>query len=81
MCCWSSPSGSRFSFNDTDNWNTNSNASSHLCKNKTLQTVPLGKKTPDTALCGFDTTSGTKILLTACSLKNYVYFRNDKFYY
>ena len=27
-----SPSGSGFRFNDYDNWNTNSNVSSHLCK-------------------------------------------------
>lgn len=36
---------SGFQFNDYDNWNTNSNVSSHLCwKEIPSQTLPLGKK-------------------------------------
>jgi hypothetical protein len=36
---------SGFQFNDYDNWNTNSNVSSHLCvKISPLQALPLGKK-------------------------------------
>lgn len=35
-----------FQYNDYDNWNSNSNVSSHLCwsKIKLSQTMPLGKK-------------------------------------
>jgi hypothetical protein len=36
---------SGFQFNDYDNWNSNSNVSSHLCKIiKLSQALPLGKK-------------------------------------
>ena len=40
----SGSSGSRLSYNDYDNQNSNSNVSSHLCKLITAQTLPLGKK-------------------------------------
>lgn len=39
-----SSSAGRFSFNDADNQNSNSNVSSHLSKKIASQTLPLGKK-------------------------------------
>lgn len=40
-----SGSGFSLSYNDYDDWNTNTNVSSHLCnKNIAAQALPLGKK-------------------------------------
>ncbi len=44
MNAGSSPAGVGFAYNDYDNWNTNSNVSSHRAKKYSLQTLPTWQK-------------------------------------